>query len=494
MSSSDGVALDDWTGLLCSSLSAKIAGFAVSAGFGQAGLRCDFERTSAMSIIMQPKHKGGTRSQAYPCDTSAMLRELIARYRREKEPIEVNFRELVSWIKVGERATHYLHPYPGKLLPHIPHFFLAATDISAELVHDPFGGSGTVALEAVLAGKNSSFCDANPLARLIAEVKVTGYSTATLRRALHETKEVFEKITSVPLLEFNNVDYWYTKSTRRYLSLLKHSIDVTQKGKALKFMLVCFSVLVRKLSLADPRLSVPVLKEAYANERSPSKSAIWANFEALCERNIARAMSFSAHRGRGRNIYVGDSALDYCGAGLGVPPGGIDMVITSPPYGGAQKYIRASSLSLGWLGFTEKTSLREFERVSIGREHYSKHEILQEYKLGIEDAEAVVQRVRSVNPLRAHIAANYLMEMREALAQIHRSIRAGGSFVLIIGNNEVCGIPFLSSEYLRRYCQELGFSLELCLIDTIKSRGLMTKRNKTAGIISREWVYLFRKG
>ena len=29
------------------------------------------------------------------------------------------------------------------------------------------------------------------------------------------------------------------------------------------------------------------------------------------------------------------------------------FIITSPPYAGAQKHIRSSSLSLGWLGFCE---------------------------------------------------------------------------------------------------------------------------------------------
>jgi hypothetical protein len=36
-------------------------------------------------------------------------------------------------------------------------------------------------------------------------------------------------------------------------------------------------------------------------------------------------------------------------------------------------------------------------------------------------------------------------------------------------------------------------TLELSLIDHIKSRGLMTKRNQTASVIAREAVLVFRK-
>ena len=44
------------------------------------------------------------------------------------------------------------------------------------------------------------------------------------------------------------------------------------------------------------------------------------------------------------------------------------------------------------------------------------------------------------------------------------------------------------------YCfKKYGLSLKLILVDDIKSRGLMTKRNRTASIISRETVLIFEK-
>jgi hypothetical protein len=66
--------------------------------------------------------------------------------------------------------------------------------------------------------------------------------------------------------------------------------------------------------------------------------------------------------------------------------------------------------------------------------------------------------------------------------------------VLVIGDNEVCGESFPTSRYLSLYLQAAGLALKLSLVDDIKSRGLMTKRNKTAGMITREWVMLLRKG
>ena len=171
----------------------------------------------------------------------------------------------------------------------------------------------------------------------------------------------------------------------------------------------------------------------------------------------------------------------------------VDLVITSPPYVGAQKYIRASSLSIGWLALAPSNKLRPLERLNIGREHFSKSEYEEPHfsrdSIGYED----LQHIWEVNPLRAHIAATYLNEMRAAIRQTVRRIRSGGRLVLISGNNTIVGKLFPTSGFLAALAEQEGLSLELELVDDIRSRGLMTKRNKTAGVITREHIHLFVK-
>lgn len=92
----------------------------------------------------------GTHSSA------SILERLLDRFNRSGRAINVNFRQLVSWAPLGERATHYLHPYPAKLLPQIPIFFLSNNLLSSpgDTVLDPFCGSGTVLLEGILHNRN----------------------------------------------------------------------------------------------------------------------------------------------------------------------------------------------------------------------------------------------------------------------------------------------------------------------------------------------------
>ena len=146
--------------------------------------------------------------------------------------------------------------------------------------------------------------------------------------------------------------------------------------------------------------------------------------------------------------------------------------MTSPPYLGAQKYIRASSLSLGWLGATETLTLRELEERTIGREHFRKEHI-GAAQTGVADADSLISDVRAETPLRAHIASTYLTEIRDALRECRRILGPGGTLVMVTGSNRLCGRQFHTTSYLSEIALDLGFEIELELLDAIRSRGLM---------------------
>ncbi|HUT92612.1 MAG TPA: DNA methyltransferase [Thermoguttaceae bacterium] len=118
--------------------------------------------------------------------TDSVLERLLMRYEHSQRPISVDFRRLFHCLSTADRVTHLLHPYPAKLLMHIPFFFLANRVFSdpADVILDPFCGSGTVLLESQLAGRTSVGLDSNPLARLVARVKTTSIAVRPLRRAV----------------------------------------------------------------------------------------------------------------------------------------------------------------------------------------------------------------------------------------------------------------------------------------------------------------------
>src|SRR5712691_4339550 len=100
--------------------------------------------------------------------------------------------------------------------------------------------------------------------------------------------------------------------------------------------------------------------------------------------------------------------------------GSVDLIVTSPPYAGAQKYVRASSLSIGWLNLSNGRSLRQLEDENIGREHFPRGTPGDVPKTGIQVADRRLERIARLNPLRARIASTYLCEMQDALREADR--------------------------------------------------------------------------
>lgn len=435
----------------------------------------------------------GESFKPYPVDTSVALAGLLDRFERDRQPAAISFRQLVPWLKVGERASHYLHPYPAKLLPHIAHFFLANRMLvgSDEIVLDPFCGSGTVAVETVLSGRTALYADANPLGRLITAVKTRSIDRASLAAASAEVREGFRRSRARKLPDVVNLEKWFNPNVTSDLVRLRAAIGALEDETVRDFMRVTFSAVTRKASNSDPRFSVPV---RYRDGDAPSNQSVAALFETQLESNIARIVGLGQVVSLGTATAAGIDARHLTTAlGEQLPDNSVGMIISSPPYASAQKYVRAASLSLGWLDLAPSNGLRHLEDQTIGREHHAKASWANIGSTGIDDADALIAQIAKKSASRAKIVVTYLIEMRAALAEAVRVLRPGGCFVLVIGDNTVCGHRFASSDYLRVMLEEMGMTTILSLVDPIPSRGLMTRRNETAGIIASESIIVLRK-
>lgn len=446
-------------------------------------------------------------------DTSLLLDELRQKFQRCGQYVEVDFRKLVNWVRVGDQLTHQLHPYPAKLLPNIAHFFTRASIFNHRhgSVLDPFCGSGTVALETSLAGLTPYVADANPFALLITKVKTTPYEPEELQEVTRQILSRAARFRTAPEVPIVNERLWYAPDKKKALEILLRAIVETTDSDQRDFFLVAFSVTARRLSFADPVISVPVrlkVKEQFSEtqNRKIMERLAWigqtnplVEFARVCNANIERVRESNlALKRRITAVEVGTDARRLrCPRSEGTRPlkaGSIPLIVTSPPYGSAQKYIRSTSLSLNWLGIAGPKGLTALEDDSIGREHIrlrgrddvNVEELPQAY-------DRLLLRVQKVNETRAQITRQYLFEMKRALTEMARVTSVGGRIVLVVGNNMVCGEPLRNDEYVAHVLQDLGLKLEIGLIDHIKSRGLMTKRNKTASIISRENVLVFAK-
>lgn len=436
--------------------------------------------------------------------------EFYSQYISDKEGVSVNFRELLPFLNGNERYSHCIHPYPAKLITHIPYFFLNNKNYikPGEIVLDPFCGSGTTLLEANLSGINAFGADANPLARLISTCKTMPVKKDRAKSYLKQIIESVSKLDAVETFWFKNIEMWFSSRVQTDLSKLYVSINNISKGKYRDFFLMCFSATLGKTSYTDPRIAVPVRINVnrYAEGSKVRKNAqnliekidkidVYETFEGICLNNLNRICSLERIDSCGMTRIISTDARKLTvrlNSNKILDNESVDMILTSPPYASAQKYIRSSSLSLYWLRLLNGKTLVDLDNKNIGRENYCKSDIKIQ-PVGIDDADEIIRKVYQKNPLRGMIVCNYLLEMEKALDESIRVLKKGRHMILVIGNNNVCGYQFNTKQYIADYLGKKGMNLELQLIDDIKSYGLMTKRNKTASIITREWILVFKK-
>ncbi|MFQ3253301.1 MAG: hypothetical protein ACI9U6_001595 [Loktanella salsilacus] len=448
-----------------------------------------------------PQVLTAAKNDFYPADTGAALQSLIEKYNKYNGLcIEVSFRELVPWVYGGSRATHYLHSYPAKLLPQIAHFFLANELVcpSDGVVLDPFSGSGTVALETVLSGRNAYYCDVNPFARFLTKAKTTPVATREIDSALAELKLRYSNVKEVPTPDVVNLSYWYDSTTSQHLSRLKAAIDLLSCTDTKDFFRACFSTVSKQLSRANPRFSVPVRLKINGQHVDivADSEVVWQKFCKSVERAKRQICSLSEHAKLGRAYLVAENvlSLDKSWPAVDKNFGEVDLIITSPPYAGAQKYVRATSLSLGWLSQAKSSELKSIENRTLGREHLSKASTINLESTSIDRADQVIQAIALENPTRAAIASVFLGEMKTAAEKIMGSLKSGGYAVVVMADNTICGRKFETTAFTSELFCNAGGTKVLELSDKIISRSLQTKRASTSSSISHETITVFQKG
>ena len=252
-------------------------------------------------------------------------------------------------------ATHDLHPYPAKFIPQIPGNLISCLSARGDLVLDPFGGSGTTALEAVRLGRRALSVDANPLSLLIGRAKTSlidreaarelhgmHAALATELQALPSDPEILIARNAGHAPSIPNRSKWYADTAYGELALIKARIAELTSGPARDVALVSLSRIAIRVSFQDsetryksiPR-EVPVGEtlRRYLKEFRLVLDGVAAN-EADNRYGICKFLCGDARH------------LDAAS----IADGSVDLIVTSPPYGNATDYHLYHRFRLIWLG------------------------------------------------------------------------------------------------------------------------------------------------
>ena len=348
--------------------------------------------------------------------------------------------ESIDWSFTDEDTrflTHDLHPYPAKFIPQIPGHCIARLSLPGELVFDPFGGSGTTALEAVRMGRRALSIDANPVATLIGRVKagnldhLAAREVHTLRSALLTLladlpspdslcEEHTEHIPNIP-----NVTKWFPETSKGELAAIRSRISVFRTDTARDVASVALSRIVIAVSFQDSETRYASKPRSIPPGETIRKflRALDATVRTLTD--IQPAVRYGASKfltADTRTLKV--TQMD---------PECVDLVVTSPPYGNANDYHLYHRFRLLWLGHDP----RQLGRIEIGS--HLRHQ-------------------RESNGFDA-----YVDEVAQSLAGVQRLLKTGRYAVMVVGDPVYAGVRHSAARELSGIAERQGFET-ICVL------------------------------
>ncbi len=388
------------------------------------------------------------------------------------------------------KYTHGIHKYPAKFFPELPRWLIKRYSHPNDIVLDPFAGSATTNIEALLNKRNSVAIDIDPFAKFLAKVKTTtiektelAYVVDTILKKLVEfnPKEISEN--DIP--DFPYRDNWFSNEILLELAHIKKSIISSTNNVDIRDLcLISMSSVIRSVSNADDNCTRTVVRKKLNKIIYPSFAL--TKFAENLILNSYRINEFSQIAPNNYSVYIPN---DNDARFFSYPDDSFDLVVTSPPYANAVDYPRTHQLEMYWLGIANG-SLNRLKEQHIGTEIVKAIDYNELHRIGDMEADKKIERIYNLDKRRSYIAFKYLYDMRLNFKEVYRALKPGGRYIVVVGNNRIKGELFESWKYLMNLSQSIGFSVENYFGSEIIKHFIKVPREER---INTDWVIILRK-
>lgn len=348
----------------------------------------------------------------------------------------------VDWSFSEDDTTylsHDIHPYPAKFAPQLPAQIIKMLSSRGEKIWDPFGGSGTTALEALLNDRSCISTDINPIGSIIGKAKTTALCSADeieLNRLIERLEyyvnnssslgEYFEEhkcdlekeIPNIP-----NIEKWFAPTIICELAFLKYLIKRDIQSEA--------AIVVARASLSKiiTRVSNQENETTYrAVNRDVRIGEALEIFLKDLKSNFSKIKKLSSMIGyRSCEFITTDVMQPIVGDGKPIAKDAIDLVVTSPPYPNAFDYHLYHRFRIFWLDGDPR---------EVGKAEIGSH---LKYQRGNKNFEQFEE------------------EMKPVLENCYNALRAGRYAVFILGNAVFDGVEYKTAERIGFLAEKVGF-------------------------------------
>jgi len=421
-------------------------------------------------------------------------------------------------------SSHGVHWYPARMVPQLPrklfdYFLQSGILAEGDTVLDPFGGSGTTALEANHAGLNAKLVDLNPLACMIARCKTTPLDISTvytayrdlligelpesetpLRDGLSTIASMYEygDQSALPKPEVNERFDWFPEPQLYQLGHLSNRLDVMEDEygeNVTRYFRVCLSLTARRTSYQrDKEFKRYRIPEADRDSHEPDVYQIFTDIisDKIC---TISGLNESIPDGVSSTIECADSRF---------PPFDddfkADLVLTSPPYGDHQTTVTYGEFSLDQavIAMNEpRERMKNVDKKGLGgtKSPLEPMEGLRKKSLTLDRTIEALEEKDG----RSEEALMFFQDYYEVIKQIDRFLRTGQPAVVVVSNRTMSRVVIPTHRISIELFEYLDLDHKLDLSRSLPTK-ILPRKNSPKNIVGEkgdtmddEHILIFKK-
>ena len=397
--------------------------------------------------------------------------------------------------------SHCFHDYPARMIPQIAGKLLDLFGHNANILFDPYCGTGTSLAEANIRGINAIGTDLNPLARLIARAKTTPFyiedveeRIAQFNRIALENKLLkigeIKKIYGIP-----NLDFWFKPEVTQSLLAIRTFIQETKNETTRLFFQIAFSETVRESS--NTRNGEFKLYR-YSKKKLESFSPdVYEIMVGKLQRNLRGAKQYKAIIDNFKNPPFAKICSFNTGEDIPtefISSESVDIVVTSPPYGDSRTtvaYGQYSRLSAAWLELEEPGKI---DNKLMGG--------IKSKSISIFPSEALnekIEAIRQDNEKRALEVVSFYKDLYDSMENVTNIIKPQGYSCYVVGNRTVRGNILPTNIVIRDFFESFGMKYVETFKRSIPNKRMpaknspSNKKGELGSTMTKEYIVVMQK-
>jgi len=422
------------------------------------------------------------------------------------------------WAFRGKAVREHAHAYfqyPAMMVPKMQGQLIRAVkevEPSIRRIFDPFVGSGTTMTEAMMQGFDFLGQDINPLAILICRAKMGPFCPQVLQDKLTSLIEAIEEDSSSEIdIDFPGRDKWFQLKVAVDLSKIRRAIMKEQELWCRRFYWVALAETVRLSSNSRTSTFKLHIREEDDLKNRQTEIAPFFIFVEIAKRNLENLSKQKKileengllERGHYRGyieVNLGDSSKYF-----GQNTKGLDLLITSPPYGdnvSTVPYGQHSFLPLQWMDLIDideamdKSWLKtthEIDTRSLGGLRKEALEDTSELRNLSTSFNKFLDEIKGEPKDRSNRVAAFCRDLNRCIEPILAVLKPDAYMIWTVGNRHVAGKLVPVDQILVELLSSRGVSLVTKLERSIPIKRMALK-NKIASTMRAETILVLRKG